>query len=71
VNRELNFCWSRHLLGTQLCRKKKLLRRGPLSTAIPRISAGGLKTGNHGPGLDDPVPVATAPKLSKILLRPA
>jgi hypothetical protein len=30
-------------LGTQLCRKKKLLRRGPLSTAIPRASAGGLK----------------------------
>ncbi len=43
----------------------KLLRHGPLSTAIPRTGAGGLK-----PEIDaraaSPAPVATASKLSKI-----
>ncbi len=32
----------------------ELLRRGPLSTAIPRVSAGRIKTGNLCPGLGDP-----------------
>jgi len=32
----------------------RLLRRGPLTTAIPRMSAGGLETGNRCPGLGDP-----------------
>ena len=34
----------------------------------PAREHGGLKTGNPCPGLDDPVPVATVPGLSKILL---
>jgi len=31
-----------------------LLRRSPLSTAIPRVNAGGFETGNRRPGLGDP-----------------
>ena len=43
-----------------------LLRRGPLSAAIPRVSAGGLETGNYGPGLGDPPRLLLRHTLSKI-----
>ena len=39
---------------------RRLLRRGPLSTAIPRVSAGGLKPEIVAPART-PAPVAAAP----------